>query len=139
MPDLRLQQLQLEIDALKRLLASMMEENVHLKNRIPEILKNSFENKILGKVEIFHNRFIMEDDLIGLLRNDVALLDKLLQVQKVMKDETSIHDIGKKIRKLSLNMENTENQFMKLKADFNVFLTENMEALEKNIAAPLVK
>ena len=91
MPDLRLQQLQLEIDALKRLLASMMEENVHLKNRIPEILKNSFENKILGKVEIFHNRFIMEDDLIGLLRNDVALLDKLLQVQKVMKDETKLY------------------------------------------------
>lgn len=139
MPHSRLQQLQFEIDAIKRLLASMMDENVHLKNRIPEILKNSLENKMLGKVEIFHNRFIMEDDLIGLLRNDVALLDKLLQVQKVMEDETSVHDIGKKIRKLSFNMENTENQFIKLKADFNVFLTENMEALEKNIAAPLVK
>ena len=131
MPDLRLQQLQFEIDALKRLLAFMMDENVHLKNRIPEILKNSFEHKMLGKVEIFYNRFIMEDELIGLLRNDVSELDKTLQVQKIAEDEKTIHDIAKKIRKLGFNMENTENQFMKLKADFNIFLMEKMEAFEK--------
>ena len=131
MPELQIQQLQFEINALKRLLAFMMDENVHLKNRIPEILKNSFENKMLGKVEIFHNRFIMEDELIGMLRNNVAELDKLLQVQKVVQDKKSIHDIEKKVRKLSFNMENTESQFMKLKADFNTFLLENVGAFEK--------
>ena len=131
MPELQIQQLQFEINALKRLLAFMMDENVHLKNRIPEILKNSFENKMLGKVEIFHNRFIMEDELIGMLRNNVAELDKLLQVQKVVEDKKSIHDIEKKVRKLSFNMENTESQFMKLKADFNTFLLENVGAFEK--------
>jgi len=128
MPELRLQQLQFEADALKRLLTFMMEENVYLKNRISEILKNAFENKILEKIEIFQNRFIMEDELVGLLRNDVAELDKLLHAQELKADKMVVEDITRKIRKLSYNMENTESQFMRLKAEFNNFLLDNMVA-----------
>ncbi|GAB2824393.1 hypothetical protein [Ferruginibacter profundus] len=131
MPELRLQQLQFEIDAIKRLLSFMMEENVHLKNRISEILKNNFEKMLLGKIEVFHNRFIMEDEIIGVIRNDIAELDKLLQVQKILQDDNKIHEMGKKIRKLSVNMENTQSQFMLLKTEFNTFLLENTEACEK--------
>jgi len=128
MPELRLQQLKFEADALKRLLTFMMEENVYLKNRISEILKNAFENKILEKIEIFQNRFIMEDELVGLLRNDVAELDKLLHAQELKADKMVVEDITRKIRKLSYNMENTESQFMRLKAEFNNFLLDNMVA-----------
>lgn len=131
MPELRLQQLQFEIDAIKRLLSFMMEENVHLKNRISEILKNNFKKMLLGKIEVFHNRFIMEDEIIGVIRNDIAELDKLLQVQKILQDDNKIHEMGKKIRKLSVNMENTQSQFMLLKTEFNTFLLENTEACEK--------
>jgi hypothetical protein len=131
MPELRVQQLQFEIDAIKRLLSFMMEENVHLKNRISEILKSNFENTLLGKMELFHNRFIMEDEIIGVLRNDIAIMDKLLQTQNQLQEENKIHEIGKKIRKLSVNMENTQSQFMQLKTEFNNFLLENTETYEK--------
>ncbi|MGG9960811.1 hypothetical protein [Ferruginibacter sp. SUN106] len=131
MPELRLQQLQFEIGAIKRLLSFMMEENVHLKNRISEILKNNFEKILLGKIEVFHNRFIMEDEIIGILRNNIAELDKILQAQKLLQDEYKIHDMGKKIRQLSVNIENTQGQFMLLKTEFNNFLLENTEAYEK--------
>ena len=133
MPELRLQQLQFETDALKRLLAFMMEENVYLKNRISEVLKNAFENKTLGRIEVFQNRFIMEDELIGLLRNDVSEMDKLLHAQKIMLNSAVVEDVAKKISKLSYNMENTESQFMRLKAEFNHFLLENMTAAEQSV------
>lgn len=133
MPDLKLQQLHFETEALKRLLTFMMDENVYLKNRIAEILKNTFESTTLGKIEIFQNRFIMEDELVGLLRNDVAELDKLLRVQELIPDKAVIEDLSKKIRKLSYNMENTEGQFMRLKAEFNSFLLDSISAAEKTV------
>lgn len=133
MPELRLQQLQFEADALKRLLTFMMEENVYLKNRISEILKNAFENKILEKIEIFQNRFIMEDELVGLLRNDVAELDKLLHAQELKADKMVVEDITRKIRKLSYNMENTESQFMRLKAEFNNFLLDHIASVQRPV------
>ena len=133
MPDLRLQQLHFETRSLKRLLTFMMEENVHLKNRIAEVLKNTFENRILGKIEVFQNRFIMEDEVVGLLRNDVAELEKLLHRQEAMPNGAVIEDISKKIRKLSYNMENTEGQFMRMKAEFNNFLLDIMTAAEHQV------
>ena len=133
MPELRLQQLKFEADALKRLLTFMMEENVYLKNRISEILKNAFENKILEKIEIFQNRFIMEDELVGLLRNDVAELDKLLHAQELKADKMVVEDITRKIRKLSYNMENTESQFMRLKAEFNNFLLDHIASVQRPV------
>ncbi len=128
MPDLRLQQLHFETGSIKRLLVFMMEENVHMKNRIAEVLKNAFENKILGKMELFQNRFIMEDEVVGLLRNDVAELERLLHKQDAAHYNFVIDDIEKKVRKLSYNMENTESQFMRLKAEFNNFLLDIMSS-----------
>ena len=70
----------------------------------------------------------MEDELVGLLRNDVAELNKLLHAQELKADKMVVEDITRKIRKLSYNMENTESQFMRLKAEFNNFLLDNMVA-----------
>ena len=77
MPELKLKQLQFESDTWKRLLVFMMDENIHLKNRLSEVLKDQFDKNLLVEVEGFQNNFIKEDELIGLMRNDVAELDKL--------------------------------------------------------------
>jgi hypothetical protein len=123
-PGMKLEQVKFETDALKRLLDFIAEENVQLKNRISEILKNSFDKSMLNQMELFQNRFIMEDELVSLLRNDAALIER--QLQQMAGDETGIAAINRKLRKLSYNIEAAENQFIKLRSDFNVFLANHI-------------
>ncbi len=125
MPELKLKQLQYEADTWKRLLGFMMDENIHLKNRISQILKDRFDENLLEEVEVFQSSFVKEDALIGLLRNDVAELDKLLQ-KEVFEDGTIIKNVESKLKKLRHNIKNAEKQFGKLKMDFNNYLSENI-------------
>ena len=80
---------------------------------------------MLNQMELFQNRFIMADELISLLRNDAAQLERQLQ-QNVTEDEAAITDINRQLRKLSYNIEAAENQFIKLRSDFNVFLAAHI-------------
>jgi hypothetical protein len=121
----KLEQVKFETGSLKRLLTFIVEENIQLKNRISDILKNSFERRMLHQMETFQNRFIMEDELISLLRNDAAQLERQLQ-QYVTDDEVTINEINRKLRKLSYNIEAAENHFIKLRTDFNVFLASHI-------------
>ncbi|MGF2412109.1 hypothetical protein [Ferruginibacter sp.] len=121
MPQPKLKQAVFETGALKRSLVFIREENMHLKNRVSEILQNGFDKKMLNKMEIFQNRFIMEDELVSLLRNDVAEIDRLL-----INEGKAIAEINKKLRKLSCNIEVAESHFGKLKLEFNNFLSENI-------------
>lgn len=125
MPELKLKQLQYEAETWKRLLGFMMDENIHLKNRLSEILKDGFDNNLLDEVETFQSRFVKEDELIGLLRNEVAELDKLL-VREAFEDGAIIKQVDRKLKKLRDNIQNAEKQFGKLKTEFNSYLSENM-------------
>lgn len=125
MPDLRLKQLQCESDTWKRLLGFMKDENIQLKNRLSEVLKDKFDKSLLVEVEVFQNNFIKEDELVALLRNDVAELDKLL-VREICEDGKIINKIDIKLKNLRNNIMNAEKQFSKLKSAFNSYLLENM-------------
>ena len=125
MPELKIKQLQYESNTWKRLLGFMMDENVHLKNRVSEVLKNGFDKGLLEEVESFHSRFIKEDDLIGLLRNEVAELDKLL-VREIFEDGQLVKEIDTKLKKLHKNIITAERQLNELKLEFNNYLSENI-------------
>lgn len=123
MQGLTLKQLHYEADTWKRSLAFIMDENIHLKNRLTEILKNGFEKSFLGRVEYFQSRFIKEDDRIGLIRDDVAEIDKLL-VREVLENEKAAKEINRKLARLRNNIVNAEIQFSELKLEFSNFLLE---------------
>lgn len=125
MPELKLKQLQYEVDTWKRLLGFMMEENIHLKNRLSEVLKYNFDNNLLEEVDGFQSRFIKGDELVSLLRNDVAELDKLL-VREVFEDGRIVKQVDKKLKTLRNNIKNAEKEFGKLKTEFNSYLSENI-------------
>lgn len=125
MPNLKLRQSQFEIDTWKRLLDFMREENIHLKNRLSEILKDQFDKNLLDEVELFLNRFIKEDELIVLLRNDLAELEKLT-LRNTFPDEPVKKEIGIKLKHLQNNIAIAETQFSKLKLEFNNYLSKNM-------------
>ena len=122
MPELKLKQLQYESDTWKRLLGFMIDENIHLKKRLVEILRSISNENLLEEMENFHSRFIKEDDLIGLLRNDVAELDKLL-VREIFEDGNIFDEVIRKLNKLRNNIGNAEIQFSQLKLEFNNYLS----------------
>jgi hypothetical protein len=124
MPALKLKQIQYESDTWKRLLLFMMDENIYLKNRISELLRNGVDKNLLTEVEAFQNRFIQEDELISLLRNDVAELDKILEMEK-FEDGKLINLAKVKGEKLRNNLVTAEKQLDNLKLEFNNFLSES--------------
>ena len=126
MPALKLKQLQYENDIWKRTLGSMLEENVHLKNRLSEVLKDKFDKNRLEEIEGYQSRFLKKDELIGLLRNEVAELDKLL-VEEVFEDGKIIKEIDRKLTKLRKNIINAEKQFGRLKSEFYNYLSEKIQ------------
>jgi hypothetical protein len=125
MAEHKLKRLQFESDAWKRLLCFMMDENVFLKNMLSEILKDEFDKKQLGQIEDFQNRFIKEDEVISLLRNDVAELDKLFK-REVFEGGRIIKQVETKLEKMRNNIRIAEKRFSMLKSDFNSYMAENM-------------
>lgn len=124
MPDLKLVQLQDERDKLKRKLAFMTEENIRLKNSLSQVLNDKFDRNLLEEVEKFQTSFIKKDELIGLLRNDIAELDKLIDVVIIEKEKV-ISEIDRRLKYLHNNIENAERQFNHIKAAFNSYLLAN--------------
>ena len=124
MPELKLKQLQYECATWKRSLGFMMEENVRLKNRISEILKDNFDNGLLENIESFQNKFIDEDTRMSLLRDDVAGLENLLLIESPVTENNEA--IEKKLKKVRNNIIEAEKQFSGLKLAFNNYLSKNM-------------
>lgn len=125
MQTLKLIQLQYESDTWKRTLGFLIDENIHLKNRLSEILKEQFNRNLLDEVETFQNKFIHEDELISLLRNDVAEIDKLL-TREIFEDGKTATLIDKNLQKIRNNILIAEKEFSRLKLEFNGYLSENI-------------
>jgi hypothetical protein len=125
MPKLKLKQLVHEADTWKRIIAFMVEENIILKNRLSEILQEGFNTELLNDVELFQNRIIREDSMIGLLRDQMQELDKLL-VREVFENGKIIRLVERNLDKLRNNIKNGELEFGKLKEDFNRYFSENI-------------
>jgi hypothetical protein len=124
MPELIIKQLQYEKDTWKRLLSFMMEENIHLKDRLSEMLKDKVDTDSLTVAENFQTRFIKEDEMIQLLRKEVAELDNLLS-RELFEDGRIVKEIERKQKHLRTGIENAEKYFSRLKSEFNNFLLEN--------------
>ena len=125
MPPLILKQLQYETDTWKRLLDFMMEENISLKIRLSEIIKEKIDPDTLEALEDFQSNFIKEDELIGLLRNEVAGLDKLFGTEPFDGGKIT-RETEKKMDRLRNDIILAERQFGKLNLEFNNFLSINM-------------
>ncbi len=114
-----------ECNTLRRLLFFLKEENVALKNRLAQILKESFNKNLLEEAESFHNSFIKADERMHLLRNDLAELDSLLE--KALNEENVVSvEIDIKLHELRYNISVAENQFIKMQSDFNSYFYEKI-------------
>ena len=126
MSQLKLKQLQHESDTWKRSLAFMIDENIQLKNRLADILRTEFDKSLLDDLEVFQTNFLREDEMISLLRRDVATLDKLL-VREIFEDGKIADNINRMLKEIRGNISIAESYFGKLKSEFNSYLLENLQ------------
>lgn len=106
-----------QLRSVKRAVDFMMEENVCLKNRVAEILKNGFDTRMLAMLEVFQDSFISHDQLIELLRNDVARMEQL--IQEAVADSTAFAAMCHQLKRLQKSITAAEDRFKKMKAAFN--------------------
>lgn len=124
MPELKILQLRHENESWKRLLNFILDENIHLKHRLAEILKYKSDTLFLEQAEEFQSEFIKKDMLISLLRDDIADMDTCLIKNQL--DAGDINpEIKSRLKKLRHNIAQTERQFSKMKLDFNSYISES--------------
>ena len=61
-----------ELGTWQRTLNYILQENICLKNRLAELIKEGMENDLLEQVEYFQNQFLNKDAVIALLRQDIV-------------------------------------------------------------------
>lgn len=113
----KLKQLVFESDTWKRTLTFMAEENIHLKNRLSEIVREKIDKALLPQAEEFNNRFLKHDNLIKVLRNDISDYDRLL-ARELFEDGAIIDAVELKQRTIRKNIREAEERFGSLKLDF---------------------
>ena len=123
--NLKRKQFQHEAGTWKRVLDFMQEENIHLKNRLSDVLKESFNKKMLDDVEVFQNNFIKADELIILLKNELNGIEKSLLTKFFVPEELN-RAIEISIKKMRINIDTAEKHFTKMNNDFNNYLSENL-------------
>ena len=112
----------IEINAWKRSLDYMSDENILMKNRLSEILRDEFDTSLLSKLEEFHTSLLKEESFLTLIRHNLT-------------DLVSFHTNGSSVeaeysKKESLyynlkdQMETVLIRFNKLKIDFYSFMSE---------------
>lgn len=124
MPRIDERRLKHNIDNWKRTLVLMIDENIHLKNRLSQALRGKLRNELLlMQAENFQNSFERQDVLIGLLKNEIAEFDRLL-VSDRMKDDLKEDTVEAKFKNISNDMNTAEQLFNVLKFEFNNYLGE---------------
>ena len=121
----KIRQYRYECDIWKRNLEFLMLENIHLKNRLADILKNgSSDTRFLNVAEQYQNYFTTEDETINLLRKDIGDLDQLLLKEEKEEDEKELREVVEKQKIMSAEVESTVNEFNKIKFEFNNYLNK---------------
>jgi hypothetical protein len=121
MTELKIKQIQFESNTWKRLLNFIIDENIHLKKMLSELLRYRVDKNLLEEIEDFHNKLLKQDDLIGLLRNEIAEFDKF-SISEITNDQKTADEATRKLKNLRNSMMNAEKYFSKLKSEFNNFL-----------------
>lgn len=119
----KLTQIQQELESFRRQMVFIKEENIYLKNRLSEVLKETTEPALVEELEIFQTRFIHYDMAVSISRSDIVSLESLLQNDFAEREEDFQLQKLKKMRSefLALFIE-----FSNLKFNFSNFLLEKL-------------
>jgi len=122
----KIDQYQHEIDGWRRTLGFMKEENIILKNHLANVLTTSqvYSNSEMDLLENFQTQFLSQDHRIYRLLTIISDEQKLVS-REIFEDGQVLNSLISKQRQLRKEMEEAEDEFQKLKADFNAFMSED--------------
>lgn len=123
-PNEKIEKFHAILNAWKNILNSRTEENIRMKNKLGDILKHNYAQNHLAEMEEFQNKFIREDEVTSLLRNDLAQFDDLSSSQ-IFKDERMRESCEKKMKNLRDDIIQSEEHFSLLIASFDDFVKKN--------------
>lgn len=109
-----------EVSSWKEILSSRMEKNLVLKNKLAEILKNNYDKNCLEEIEEFQTKFIREDEITNMFRNQVAGLDNILQ-RKSLENLITRESLGELIKNLQDDITHSESRFHYITSSFADF------------------
>lgn len=107
-----------ELNFMLQKLDWMQQENILLKNKVADILKNDIDNTMLERMEFFLNSFLNKDAIFALLRYDIA------EYLKLHNQDKSDHLSKRTKNKLRQDLIKLEQEFRKLKEDFYEFIKQ---------------
>ena len=115
-----MKEFQVEVSTWKKTLTSRMEKNLVLKNRLAEILKNNYHQNCLEEIEEFQTKFIREDEITNMFRNQVTGLDNLIR-KKTLEDLITRESLGELIKNFRDDITDSENRFHYVTKSFTDF------------------
>ena len=119
-------QLQYEIASWKRLLDFIINENIYFKIQLSAVLKGKIDHEMLEEADSLQNRFIKEDEWVGLLRSEIAEVELMLN-KAIADNQLSNDHLDQSVKKLRHSIHNTEKQFEILRTAFISYHSENVK------------
>ncbi|MEO7313910.1 MAG: hypothetical protein ABIW47_01905 [Ginsengibacter sp.] len=120
-PNVKIEEFHAVINAWKNIFHSRIEENIRMKNKLGDILKNNYAQNHLSEMEEFQNKFIREDEVTDLLRNDLIKFDDL-SYNQIFKGEQMRESFEKSLNNLRKDIIKSEEHFDLLIASFDNFV-----------------
>ncbi len=104
------------------LLSSLKNENTFLMLKLSEVLDGKVGKDFILKAEYFQNEFIMKDEHIKDMENDINIE---LQLISGLKDEKTSSKILRRYEKFKNEIKYFERNFLTLKTDFDKSITKD--------------
>ena len=107
--------------AWRRLLDFFIQENSFLKTRLSEVVDRETDAGFIDHAEQFQNEFILRDEGIQDIGNDIRAQEKNLQLAFIQKKAPE-YKVCRNQDKLRNEISSLEKEFYKLKNQFNEYL-----------------
>jgi hypothetical protein len=121
-PASKAKQMQSDCESWKKMLETLVHENVNLKTQLAHMLKaNRLANGSVETAEQFQNQFMLTDDVVSLARRDVSAQDKLLQ-HALPGNGVLSKEVIRQHNRLRKELIKIEKAFQQLKGRFHHFL-----------------
>lgn len=102
-----------EIGSWQSVLAMLRMENTQMKNELAGIIRKDIDTNLLETAEHFQQRFVDKDQLIDLLRLDIARLLRQVNAAEQMSELPSLRMIGSDMKKLQAEFNILKDQFFR--------------------------
>jgi hypothetical protein len=119
-----IRQYEYENESWKRVLVFFQEESINFKKRLADILNYEVTSELLERAEYFQNKFISHDEMMRLLFNDIIQQQRSL-VKEGKIDGERFGLLIKKQQRLRNDIKLEEEQFARLREEFNSYVAEN--------------